>query len=463
MAKAHKRIEWLKVLEFFLVMVVIPTFLFSILAFRAPNILRICYYTVVTILVMQAALSYLQSLGAFFRKRFPRGGAGVDPADQRSVPKTSFIICAYLPNEVDIIETTVLNVLDNVKRPDDGIEVILSYNTPHMEPVEMRLKELAYKYPELILANAYGSRSKSQNLNYALDMASGEIIALLDADHLVEADCLAKAWRWLSTGDDAVQGRCKIRNGGRSALASIIEIEFEGIYAISHYAKSLLFRTALFGGSDCYWKAEVLKEFGFRTDMLTEDIDTTLRALLAGKSIVHDRSILSRELAPETLGALWFQRKRWAQGWFQCTLRHQWAVLKSRYLHWRAKLMWSLLLVLRTFHDIMSHMLPPILFAYWIGRKSIYFPMTAYIWFALFFTLGSGPFEAIAAFKNAFPPRPPARRLLLYCMLTLPYAIFKNIIHMVAIRDELLGKREWIVSPHRPTDGRNNTNGKDSR
>jgi hypothetical protein len=161
MAKAHKRVEWLKILEFVLVMVVIPTGLFSILALRAPNILRICYYSVVTILVIQAALSYLQSMGAFFRKRFPRG-AGASPAQQQPVPKTTFIVCAYLPNEVDIIEATLLNVLENVKRPADGLELILSYNTPHMEPVEMRLKELAYKYPELILANAYGSRSKSQ-------------------------------------------------------------------------------------------------------------------------------------------------------------------------------------------------------------------------------------------------------------------------------------------------------------
>ncbi len=392
-------------------------------------------------------MSYLQSLSAFFRKRFPRSAAiedqGIPP-----VPKTTFIVCAYLPGEIDVIEQTLLNILKNVDRPAEGIELILSYNTPHMLEVERRLKELACEYPELILANAYRSRSKSENLNYALELASGEISALLDADHLVASDCLKKAWRWLATGEDVVQGRCKVRNGGENLLTGMVEVEFEAIYAISHYAKSLLFHTALFGGSNGFWKAEVLKQIGFRSDMLTEDIDTTLRALLSGKRIVHDRSIISRELAPSKLATLWFQRKRWSQGWFQCSIRYQWSVLKSKCLSIGAKFIWTALLMWRVVYDAISHLLFPILFAYWISRGRVEFPMTPYIWFALIFTLVSGPFEAVTAFKNSVSPRLPFRRLLLYSLLTWPYTILRGAIHVIAIRDELMGSREWIVSAH---------------
>ncbi|MBF0121812.1 MAG: glycosyltransferase family 2 protein [Candidatus Omnitrophica bacterium] len=220
------------------------------------------------------------------------------------------MVSAYLPNELDVVEDTILNILQRVERPAMGIEVFLAYNTPHMEPIELRLRELAYKWPELILANAYGSKSKSENLNYALDMASGEMIVLLDADHLVMPDCLASAWRWLDGGYSAVQGRCKIRNGKASLVSALVEVEFEAIYGISHHSKSWLFDSALFGGANGYWRASVIKKMKFRKDRLTEDIDLTLRATLEGNHLVHDRSIVSTELAPITVGGLWFQRKR---------------------------------------------------------------------------------------------------------------------------------------------------------
>ncbi len=192
------------------------------------------------------------------------------------------------------------------------------------------------------------------------------------------------------------------------------------------------------------------KEFGFRVDMLTEDIDTTLRAILAGKRIVHDRSILSRELAPSDLNSLWFQRKRWGQGWLQCTLRYQWPVLKSKCLPLGAKFIWTVLLMWRVIYDVLSHLLLPILLGYWISLGRVEVPMNLYIWFALIFTLTSGPFEALAAYKNAVQPRPPFRRLLLYSLLVWPYTVFRSVIHMIAVRDELMGSREWIIS-FRPT------------
>ena len=447
MRTRQKKINWLTAAEFVAVFVIIPTIVFSLVGYSYPGALAICYHVVISLFVFQAAMSYLQSASAFFRKRFPRSTA-VEGDTLGPIPKSTFIVCAYLPGEIEVIENTLLNILKNVERPEAGIELILSYNTPHTLHIEQRLKDLAYGYPELVLANAYGSRSKSENLNYALDLASGEIIVLLDADHVVDTDCLKKAWRWLATGEDAVQGRCKVRNGSRNVLTALVEMEFEAMYGISHYAKSLLFHTALFGGSDGYWKTEVLKEFGFRTDVLTEDIDTTLRAILAGKRIIHDRSILSRELAPTDLNTLWFQRKRWGQGWLQCTLRYQWPILKSKCLSLGAKFIWTMLLMWRVVYDMLSHLLFPILFGHWISSWQVELPMNSYIWFALIFTLLSGPFEALAAYKNAVKPRLPFRRFLLYSLLTWPYTFFRSVIHMIAVRDELMGSREWIVSAH---------------
>lgn len=425
-----------------MILIIATSAIFYSITTKYPSFLNISYHFVVGVLVFQATLSYWYTTSVFGRKRF----IPLPTTENKPIPKTTFIVVAYLPNELNVIEATILNILQNVERPQAGIEVILCYNTPHMEELELKLRELAYKWSELILANAYGSRSKSENLNYAIELASGEMIVLLDSDHLVSVDCLARAWRWLDEGYDVVQGRCKVRNGLDSFIARLVEIEFEVIYSIQHTSRSIIFDTTLFGGSNGYWKAAVLKEIKFRTDTLTEDIDTTLRGILKGYRFVHDRSIISSELAPNSIANLWFQRKRWAQGWFQCSLKYQIAVWKTPYLNFAQKFIWTTLLSYRVFYDVISLLLFPILFAFWIHFNKIILPLDAYIAFALSFTLFSGPYQALAAYKNATQPKAPFWQYLYYAFFVWPYTLFKNLLHMVAIRDQLAGERKWIVS-----------------
>ena len=437
-----KGIEWIRIGEVILLFVALPTLIFLLIASIRPFFLHFSYYFIISTFAVQGLFSFANSFSALSRKRF----AEQPDIVHRPVPKTSFIVSAYLPNEVAVVYGTITNIIQNVERPDNGIEVILAYNTPHLEEIEARLKELAYQHPELILANAHGSRSKSENLNYALELASGAMIVLLDADHLVESTCLKKAWRWLERGYDAVQGRCKIRNSAEGVIPKIVAVEFEVIYGIMHYAKSRMFDTALFGGSNGYWRAEVLKAIQFRTDRLTEDIDATIRALLKGYRIVHDRSIVSSEEAPLTAGALWHQRKRWAQGWFQVSIHYQLDVFRSQFFNFRQRFLWTTLLWWRIFYDIISHFLFPVVFAYWIYRGQITIPVTSYILFTIIITLSSGPVEALVAYKNAAKAKASLVQYLFYAFITFPYTLFKNTIQTVAILDELRGKREWIIS-----------------
>lgn len=56
--------------------------------------------------------------------------------------------------------------------------------------------------------------------------------------------------------------------------------------------------------------------------MLTEDIDSALRALSQGAICVHEPNVISYELAPTTFPSFLKQRLRWAQGWTQASYRH---------------------------------------------------------------------------------------------------------------------------------------------
>ncbi|MEL7245166.1 MAG: glycosyltransferase family 2 protein, partial [Cyanobacteria bacterium J06573_2] len=212
--------------------------------------------------------------------------------------KISVIIAAYLPNEKDIIIETLQHFLFHLKYPCE-YEIILAYNTPQRLEVETQLEIMTQHFSNLRVIKVEGSKSKAENLNAAINVACGEMIALFDADHRPTLeDSFARAWHWIANGYDVVQGRCTIRNYKDTIISSLVAVEFEIIYGLCHEARSILTNTAIFGGSNAYWDAETLKQVKFSNTQLTEDIDATLRMLTHGYKLIHDRTIIATEEAP---------------------------------------------------------------------------------------------------------------------------------------------------------------------
>ena len=103
-----------------------------------------------------------------------------------------------------------------------------------------------------------GSESKAQNVNAALSETTGEFIGIFDADHHPEPNGFRRAWRWLDSGYDIVQGHCAVRNGDETWVSRMVAVEFEAIYAVSHPGRARLHHFGIFGGSNGYWKAHLL-------------------------------------------------------------------------------------------------------------------------------------------------------------------------------------------------------------
>lgn len=403
--------------------------------------LWLLYYLITTMYFVTAVITIIESLVSVKRYNANRRLK----SSNRTVPFASFIVAAYLPNEVEIIVETIEYILTKVERPKAGLEVILVYNTPSNLPVEEELRKLAKIYPELRLMRVMNSESKAENLNWAIQEVRGEITAIFDADHSPAPDCLFRAWRWLEKEYDVVQGRNIIRNSAYNWLTKIIAVEFETIYAISHLGKSLIADTAIFCGTNGFWRTEILKQFRFEKTMMTEDIDMTFKVLLKGYKIIHDRSIISKELAPEKLLSLWFQRKRWAQGWIQVSLRYQRPVWSSNRLNFRQKLYWTYLLLWRELCHLNAHIFLPILFSFWLVKGKIVFTFTGYIVIILIVTFLSVYIQIWVAYKRK-SQKNPIIWYIAYAMFHVLYLMVKNAITLVALYDEMMNKREWIVT-----------------
>ena len=372
-------------------------------------------------------------------------------------PTVTLIVAAYLPNEADIIEETLLHLSREVDMPEGRLQVLLAYNTPHPMPLEEELRALAARHPAIDVLRVMGSTSKAENIMGALPHVRGEVTAILDADHHLRRDAADLALRWIDQGYDVVQGRCVIRNAHRNVLTRIIGAEFEGIYGIAHSGRSLLTDTAIFGGANGWWRTDVLRRLGVDHRMLTEDIDVSMRALLSGYRLVHERAIVSTELAPATFRGWWKQRTRWAQGWFQVTIRHTADVRRSRVLGPWLRFYWLVMLVWREIFPIVSLQIFTVLVAQLIAGlpfhvlRDPFLIGTTVITVTTGIVLGIGAYHVATDESRAIVGR---RWFAFYCLIALPYTVLKNAVAQAAMVREIVGDRRWMVTrregPRRP-------------
>ena len=429
--------------------VVVPALAYTLLDSAIPGSIPNLQYVVATAFALTAMMTLLEARAAIGSHDEPETGDVGSPLELAELPTLSAIVSAYLPNERELVLETIVHLATEMRVAPGRLQIILAYNTPADIPdVEGMLASLAALNVAFTPLRVPGSRSKAENINAALALVRGEVTLLLDADHRPARDAAVRALRWFGAGYDIVQGRCVIREHAANWLARVVAVEFEQIYAVAHAGRSLAFDTAVFGGTNGWWRTSVLREIGMDDQMLTEDIDASVRALLAGYRTIHDRTIISTELAPPTARAWWGQRLRWAQGWFEVTLRHQAAIIRSPRLSGELKLYWTYLLGWRELFPLLSLQIFALLLAdAMLGRPFTWFSQP-FLLITTVVTLIAGPLAAIVTYKVALASqrRELRRWFFIYAAGSLLYTIVKNTVAMVANVRELVGQRSWIVT-----------------
>jgi cellulose synthase/poly-beta-1,6-N-acetylglucosamine synthase-like glycosyltransferase len=141
---------------------------------------------------------------------------------------------------------------------------------------------------------------------------------------------------------------------------------------------------------------------------------------------------------------------RWAQGWFQVSLKHSWAALRSSTLTLRQKLGIFHLLVWREIYPWLSIQIVSVL-AYWLwsdGLSRINLLIPIFVLTTLL-TFSSGPGQVIFAALLGDPTIRRRWRWLLFYLVsaTFFYSGFKNLISRVAMVKEAMQERQWKVTP----------------
>ena len=333
------------------------------------------------------------------------------------------------------------------------LQVILAYNTPKdMPEMESILAEMGRQRPDRFLPyRVMHSRSKAENVNAAVKLVRGEFVGVFDADHCPATDSFMRAWKWLSSGYDIVQGHCLVRNGDDNWVARCVAVEFETIYAIGHPGSEFIHNFGFFGGSNGFWRSGLLAQIGMDASMLTEDIDSSIRVLLAGGKIKSDPGLISSELATTTLRQIWNQRLRWAQGWFQVSMRHFFPSMTCRNLSvWQRAGIFHLFLWREMYPWVSLQILPLLAFIVYKENSlgSINWLDCIYL-AATVFTFCTGPAQILFAY---FASSKSIRKRSIWwwtylVFATIFYTEFKNVIARVSHVKEFMREKAWMVTP----------------
>lgn len=157
---------------------------------------------------------------------------------------------------------------------------------------------------------------KSGALNAALTEVTGDVVIVFDADHRPRPDVARRLARhFADPGVGAVQGRCRILNGGDSLVSELVAIDYLGGYLVNEYGRQAIFRLPAYGGACCAVRTSDLRAVGgWNEATVTEDTDLTLRLVLGGKRVCYDVTAVDEEEAVTSLHRYWVQRYRWARG-----------------------------------------------------------------------------------------------------------------------------------------------------
>jgi cellulose synthase/poly-beta-1,6-N-acetylglucosamine synthase-like glycosyltransferase len=236
-------------------------------------------------------------------------------------------------NEQYLIEK-LLQAVTNLDYPRDRLQIqVLDDSTDFTS-------ELAKVQVEKYVANGFDMQFrhrnnrrgfKAGNLASGTVKATGELIAIFDADFL-------PPWDWLKRVVPVfenprigfVQTRWGHMNDKQNFLTRMLSLALDGHFMVEQNARFTGKLMMGFNGSGGMWRRQAIEEAGgWQSDTLTEDLDLSYRAQIAGWEAGYIPQVVVPGKVPWQMISFNTQQYRWAKGSIQTTRKLFGKVLHS--------------------------------------------------------------------------------------------------------------------------------------
>jgi cellulose synthase/poly-beta-1,6-N-acetylglucosamine synthase-like glycosyltransferase len=166
---------------------------------------------------------------------------------------------------------------------------------------------------------------KAGALGHALAQASGEFVAIFDADFQPQPSFLQQTIPHFAHNPalGMVQTRWGHLNDGRSPLTSAQAIALDKHFAMEQTVRHRANLFPKFNGAGGVWRRACLEDVGgWESDTVCEDLCLSTRAVLRHWDCLFLNEVHSPAELPTTISAYKSQQARWSKGSSQCLLKY---------------------------------------------------------------------------------------------------------------------------------------------
>ena len=255
------------------------------------------------------------------------------------LPKVTIQLPLY--NERYVVER-LLETAAKVRYPKELLQIqILDDSTddsaPYTESLVAQYVEAGHNMQYKHRTNRHGYKAGA--LQEGLETATGELVAIFDADFLIPEDFLENTVDYFTDPKiGVVQTRWSYLNRHYNLLTEVQTMLLDGHFVLEHGARAgngLFFN---FNGTAGIMRRTMIEDAGgWQHDTLTEDSDLSYRAQMKGWKFLYLPHVHCQSELPVETYSFQVQQARWAKGLTQCSMKLMRTVLQSE-LPWRTKL-----------------------------------------------------------------------------------------------------------------------------
>lgn len=224
-------------------------------------------------------------------------------------------------NEATVV-SRLLDAAASIDYPRDRFDIqVLDDSTDETQSIAQRkVRELRSRGVDIAYLRRPDRHGyKAGALDFGLERARGELVAIFDADFVPQPDFLRSVvGHFEDPRVGMVQTRWAHLNRDANLLTEIQAMMLDGHHLVENQARCAAGCFFNFSGTGGVWRRHAIGDAGgWQHDTLTEDLDLSYRAQLAGWKFVYRPDVVTPSELPEDISSLRAQQYRWAKGTIQ--------------------------------------------------------------------------------------------------------------------------------------------------
>ena len=246
------------------------------------------------------------------------------------------MVTVQLPvyNELYVVER-LIDAIASFNWPKDKLEiqVLDDSNDETVELIAKKVVEWQAKGLDITQVQRPERKGfKAGALQYGMEIAKGEFIAIFDADFVPERNFLKDTVPQFQQDEKigVVQTRWGHINEDYSMLTKLQAFGLNTHFFVEQNGRSQGGHFLNFNGTGGVWRKTCIEDAGgWKADTLTEDLDLSYRAQLKGWQIFYTPDIVAPAELPAAMSAIKSQQYRWTKGAAETSIKLLPKVLKA--------------------------------------------------------------------------------------------------------------------------------------